>query len=237
VHDAINEWHQIITGSSLGVSTIRRERNRLCMRFDTDEAARAAAAFLDEKVKPYRHLRVFKYFQEVDVRAVPFTKGLALSELAGHLHVVPENILAIGNGHNDISMLGGTVAKHCGCPANSEPEVIEVVNQAGGHIASKRSLSGVLEILDAVSSGTVRSELPPGWQPPALSPNPQSRRQRNRPKPVTRVARVNWFIGAMVYVVLVVFASFDLLPGGEIIMKPIVLISRLFQFLLSLFYR
>jgi len=173
VRDAIESWHEMITGVSLGVSTVKRKEDRLCLRFDSEDSATVAADLLREKVKPYRHLQVFKYYMEVDVRSVPFTKGLAVSELARHLAIPASEILAIGNGHNDISMMHGDVAKDVGCPSNSEGEVIEAVHKAGGHIAGKKSLGGVLEIIEAYQSGNVCSDLPENWKPPSQGGNPQ----------------------------------------------------------------
>ncbi len=111
---AIDAWHGQVTGMALGVRTLRREKNRLQVRFDSAESAATAAGILREHVKEFPHLRVFQYQQEADVRQVPFTKGLAVSELARHLDIDRDRILAIGNGHNDISMLDGTVAQHFG---------------------------------------------------------------------------------------------------------------------------
>jgi HAD superfamily hydrolase (TIGR01484 family) len=212
VRDAIYEWHDMITSVSLGVTTIRRKKDRLCMRFDTEEAAAVAVNLLEEKVKPYRHLQVFRFKTEVDVRSVPFTKGLALSELARHLEIPPSEVLAIGNGHNDISMMSDNVAKLVGCPSNSEDKVIETVHEAGGHIASKRSLGGVLEIIDAYQKGTVCSDFPEGWKDPSQGDNPISRRPshhgRRHPGSLIR-----WLlILAIGGVALLVFASFDLIP-------------------------
>lgn len=237
VRHAIDEWHRMITGGTLGVKTLRREKNRLCLQFNSEESAVVAADMLRERVKPYRHLKVFKYYHEVDVKAVPFTKGLALRELSEHLGLKPQNVLAIGNGHNDISMLERGVARYTGCPSNSEAEVIETVHESGGHVAAGRTLSGVMEILEATLKDTVSSDLPEGWVPPAQSPNPDSRRhhKQNNPRLVRR--RTKWILGGMVYAVLVVFASFEIIPGSEIITKPFALMAIVVEKILSLLYR
>lgn len=237
VREAIDEWHEMITGVSLGVSTIRRKKDRLCLRFDSEESASVAADLLREKAKPYRHLQVFKYLMEVDVRSVPFTKGLALSELALHLGIPTSEILAIGNGHNDISMMGRNVALCVGCPSNSEDEVIDAVHKVGGHIATKRSLGGVLEILDAYRSGTVCSDLPPGWVHPSEGGNPSTvRTSKHRGKPVNAM-RV-WLLIAVIYVVLAAFASFHLVPYiSDYILKPFKLLMGLVEKLMILFWR
>lgn len=234
VREAIDEWHDMVTSVTMGVSTIRRRKDRLCLRFDSDDAATTAADLLREKVKPYKHLRVFKYAREIDVRSVPFTKGLALSELAHHLKISASEILSIGNGHNDISMMDRNVAQQVGCPANSEDEVLETVHKAGGHISQKNSLGGVLDILDAYLNGAVCSELPRDWVPPSQGDNPLGRSPRNRKKSVN--ASRAWMLFAVVYVVLTVLANFRLIPYvSGIIMKPYRLALALLEKIINLF--
>jgi hydroxymethylpyrimidine pyrophosphatase-like HAD family hydrolase len=218
--DAIREWHQMIRGGAHGVRTVRLRRNRLHLRFDSEESAKVAASLLRDKVKPYRHLHVFEYMREVDVRPVPFTKGLALQELARHLDIGRENILAIGNGHNDISMLDGTVAAFTGCPVNSDAEVMEVVHEARGHIATCRALTGVMEILGAYEGGEVCSDLPENWRPPDKQPHPRPEERRRHGQGGKREWRKAWWGLGILYAVAMVFASFGLLPFSGVIMKP-----------------
>ena len=175
---AINDWQRKVTIGLRGARTVLKTSSRLCLRFDTQEAADVAGDLLTQEALSHPLLMVFKYLTEVDIRAIPFTKGLAVSELARHLGIGPAGILAIGDGHNDISMLNGSVAAMTGCPMNSEAEVIETVHKAGGHIASVPSMAGVLEIIRATRNGTVNSELPEWWQPPSGRSEPSVRPSR-----------------------------------------------------------
>jgi len=204
------------------------------LRFDSTQSASVAADLLRERVRDYKHLRVFEYAREVDVRPVPHTKGLAVSELARRLGIGIENILAIGNGHNDISMLESDVARFTGCPANSEAEVIEVVHKSGGHIASKRSLSGVMEILDAYMTDSVRSDLPDKWKDSLQRHNPESMESLRDDGKSGNIAGF-WLSIAVVYAVLVVFASFGLLPFSGIVMKPFIWLVSLILMVMGLF--
>lgn len=217
---AIQEWHAMITRTTQGVRTVRRKRDRLWLRFRSDEAAAFAASELERVSKPYRHFRVFRYRREVDVRSVPFTKGMALQELARRLKVCREHILTIGNGHNDISLLDRAVARFTGCPANSEPEVLQAVHDAGGHIATEQSLSGVIEIIDAVTGGKVNSELPFWWENPEDGDNPRSQRKAHSAK--SRSRRDRALAAVVIGTLLVVFSSFGLIPGpvGRLAMVP-----------------
>lgn len=236
VASAIRGWHTMVAGSTRGVTTIVRSSDRLCMRFNSAETAATAANMIRDRVKNYKYVRVFPYVKEVDVRCVPFTKGLSLSELTRHLGMTAENVLAIGDGHNDISMLEPSVARQTGCPANAQPEVVSAVHTFGGHIASKPSLSGVMEILNAYETGNVNSELPSWWRDPVAGDNPRSSSKKLKPKAKKKrkLRQAILFVTAG-YVVLMVFASFEMIPAiSDAIMKPleviVLLIGRMLSF-------
>jgi HAD superfamily hydrolase (TIGR01484 family) len=217
--EALRAWHERITGGVVGVRTVVASATRLCLRFKSEEAAADAAALLEKEAARYNNLMVFQYMLEVDVRSVPFTKGMALIELGRHLGITQQHILAIGNGHNDISMLDGTAAQYVGCPSNSEAAVMEAVRDAGGHIASKRSLGGVLDVIDAYRDGDVNSSLPEWFHERARRYNPLSQRAKRHSSSRHRRA-LSWIVFGMVYAVLTAFAAFDLLPFSGYIMKP-----------------
>lgn len=62
-------------------------------------------------------------------------KGSALAELARLLGIRREEVLAIGDHHNDIPMLDGSAAAMVACPANAVGEVKDVVKAAGGYVS------------------------------------------------------------------------------------------------------
>lgn len=236
VKDAIDEWHQMITGVASGVSTVRQRRDRLCLRFDSEASAAVAAGLLREKVKRHQHLQVFHYLMEVDVRSIPFTKGLAVSELADHMKIPREQILAIGNGHNDISMLDGTTAAMTGCPANSKPELMEVVHKAQGHVARTRSLSGVMEIIDAHVNDTVDSTLPDWWTHPSQSYNPRQGRTNRRRRSRRASMATRRIVVILGITLILVFARFGLIPFSGVINAPIDwVIARLVRLFYAVF--
>jgi HAD superfamily hydrolase (TIGR01484 family) len=236
---ALNEWHRMVRGMNDHVTTVFHRRNRLCLRFRTEEAAAAAAALLREKAAVFKLLRVFHYMLEVDVRTVPYTKGMALSELAQRLGIRNAEILAIGNGHNDISMLDGEAAGAMGCPVNAEVDVMETVSRSGGHVAQSRGLEGVIEILDAWLDDTVKSELPAWWTPNKQQKNPKSMgRRMNHPGQHQQAPspRMALWLGVLAgYTVLVVFASFGVVPSSisGLVMKPFTLVARLVEWVMQ----
>jgi len=62
-------------------------------------------------------------------------KGSVLAELARHLGVSREEVLAIGDSHNDIPMLDGAAAAMVACPDNAVGEVKKLVLAAGGYVS------------------------------------------------------------------------------------------------------
>ncbi len=236
---ALKHWRDMVTGAAAGVRMADRTKDQLRLQFDSEESATMAGNILRDKLSTYSHLRVFTYLREVEVRPVPFTKGLAVSELARRLGFDPDHVIAIGNGHNDISMFEPDVARMCGCVANSEAEVMRVVHEAGGHVAAARSLTGVLEILAAYAEDRVSSELPDSWVPPPKSNNPHHHRRKKKGRRSTHELKMAtfWLVVGVVYVTLIVLAYFGILPFADDIMKPFSLLGQGLQRLLDSLYR
>lgn len=225
---ALESWRQAVMSCSLGVRTLRRDSHVLKMRFDTSQSAQEAVAMLKRDFPSCRHIQTVCNGNELDVRLVPFTKGLALSELARYIGAPRETILAIGNGHNDISMLDGSVAAMTGCPSNSEVEVMETVSMAGGHIADRPSLGGVLQVIEAQRSGNISSMLPPEA---AVAPRHDRFASSRRASKSSRPRRLRIVAGLVVigYIVLLVFANFNLLPYSWLLMKPFRMVQRIIE--------
>jgi hydroxymethylpyrimidine pyrophosphatase-like HAD family hydrolase len=193
------------------------DRERICFRFEDDETADFGTKILQDAVQKYEYLKVFHYRNEVDVHMVPFTKGLSMKELGSKLMIPSSHIMVIGNGHNDMSMMDPKLAKHCGCPVNADPEVIDVVHQLGGHIADRPSLGGVIDVLRAFTAGAVSNALPEHWIAPDEMDNPMR-------KPRQRSAGINWasllLLALAIYSALLVFASFGIGPFRGKILGP-----------------
>ena len=62
-------------------------------------------------------------------------KGSALGELMRLLGIPREQVLAIGDHHNDIPMLDGSSAGLVACPSNAVAEVKDVVLASGGYVS------------------------------------------------------------------------------------------------------
>lgn len=76
-----------------------------------------------------------------------YTKGTALAELARHLQTPREDILAVGDNHNDLSMLDGKHAGMVACPANAVLEVQQAVRAAEGWVSLHPDALGTAEAI------------------------------------------------------------------------------------------
>jgi hypothetical protein len=101
-----------------------------------------------------------------------------------------------------------------------------VVHRTGGHIATGNSLTGVLEILDAYMTDTVKSDLPATWKNPTTMPNDRPQRSDRHRKKRPRVLNP-WLVGLMVYTILLALANFGLIPLSRWIMAPYTFLVKL----------
>ena len=124
-------------------------------------------------------------------------------------------ILVVGDGHNDISMIETTPPCHTACPSNAVVEVVEAVHRTHGHIASERNLNGVMEVIAAYESGRVNEKLPEGWDGGGHAPvNP-------RTSPRGSSGLWNFVVVMLVlYTTILVLCTFVHVPGRERLMKP-----------------
>ncbi|MEI6125409.1 MAG: HAD hydrolase family protein [Pseudomonadota bacterium] len=100
-----------------------------------------------EFIKPWPDAQVSGNQDWTFILHASFSKANVLRHCAEQLGVAAHNIIAIGDGINDISMLNGLVTPLVGCPANASREVIDAVTAAGGMVADAPAASGTLQIL------------------------------------------------------------------------------------------
>jgi HAD superfamily hydrolase (TIGR01484 family) len=234
IRRSIDKWYKTITAASLGVVTVYRRKTRLRMRFRTEEAAIVIERMLEKESSQHAYLRVVRRSREIDVFQLPFSKGLAVSELAGHLLIDRSDILTIGDGYNDISMLDQSVAEYSACPSNAEPEVQYLVHRNGGHIAAKAELAGVVEILNAHLDDKINSELPEGWQP--SEPQMSSRQMSD----ATTIPHTGGFSRSLLFAlvsftVLLVVAWFNVIPFSHYILMPFYFLIKVVEKFVNIF--
>lgn len=84
----------------------------------------------------------------VDVTPKGITKGSGLAFFCQKTGIAPSEILAIGDSHNDLSML--EIAGHIACPGNATDEVRSRVASRGvdGYVAKAHTTAGVVQVLE-----------------------------------------------------------------------------------------
>jgi len=215
VRRALSKIRKIVVVRNPFARVFTANKQRVCFRFDDDGAAAFGAEILREEVRRYKFLQVFEAPGEISVRVIPFTKGLAVLELARHLGVANPEILVVGDGHNDISMMELDPPCYTACPANAAAEVVATVHRKHGHIAAEKHMNGVMEVLAAYEQGRLNDKLPVDWEE---SDTPTSTRPRSR--------GIRSFMGTTIllllvlYTTLLVVASFIQIPGRKQILKP-----------------
>lgn len=112
----------------------------------TDEAVMARVAdFLDDVLVDYpdfayQRNAIYLRFSHRD-----YSKGTALGYLRQSLGLELEEVLAVGDHYNDLSMLDGTVAGLVACPSNSVELVKQKVAEVGGYVAREEAGAGTAE--------------------------------------------------------------------------------------------
>lgn len=76
-------------------------------------------------------------------------KGLVLAELAKHLDIEREHLLALGDSSNDYTMLDGRFGFQCATFANAEDKLKAIVTTANGYVATASAGLGVVESFHA----------------------------------------------------------------------------------------
>jgi hypothetical protein len=76
-----------------------------------------------------------------------YNKGTALLELRRQLGIPADRTFAVGDNHNDLTMLDSDVAGMVACPGNTIPEVASAVSSRGGYVAKRHHGPGVAEAI------------------------------------------------------------------------------------------
>ena len=76
-----------------------------------------------------------------------YQKGSSLARVASHFQLMPSQIFAIGDSHNDLEMLHRDVASMVACPANAVEEIASHVADQGGYCCKESHSQGAVEAL------------------------------------------------------------------------------------------
>lgn len=134
--------------------------------FKDAQASRRGEALLREWLRerqlPYVPVR---NVAGVAIRHLTVGKGAVLAAVCERFSLQPQQVLAIGDSVNDLSMVDGRMGFKAAAPANAEPEVQEAVRRIGGYVARGRIGDGVAEavralVLNAEGEEETRCALP-----------------------------------------------------------------------------
>jgi len=110
-------------------------------------------ARMRELVRPWPDAQVSGNQEWTFILHASFSKARVLDKCAELLGVGSQQIIAVGDGFNDISMLNGSVTRMVGCPGNASAEVVQAVRGAGGIVAEGSAAAGTLHVLRHYMAG------------------------------------------------------------------------------------
>jgi hydroxymethylpyrimidine pyrophosphatase-like HAD family hydrolase len=217
----LKRMHHHLCTHTRGVRRVLQLPQRFTLRFESEESATQAMTWVRSQVKAVPALKVRRRDREINVEQIACRKGLSVRTLAGHLGIERDEILTIGDGESDLCMLDRRVACYTGCPVNADEETQLGVQAMGGHISPKLTLAGVIDIIRATCEGRVSSEIPEA-QPEIPHRRRSSGRHSQSHSREKKQSTRSYILGAaVVYITVVVFASFRADPFSRLIMKPI----------------
>ncbi len=223
----LKRMHRHLCNYGGGVRRVLQLPDRFTLRFENEKSATQAMTWVRSQVQAVPALKVRRRDREINVEQIACRKGLSVRALAGHLAIACDEILTIGDGASDLCMLDRRVACYTGCPVNADEETQLGVQAMGGHISPKLTLAGVIDIIRATCEGRVSSEIPE--ERPAIPRRRRSNGHHSKSHSRSREYRIHTCVQvvAIVYITMVVFASFGALPFSRLIMKPIHLVLHL----------
>ncbi|MEM6911384.1 MAG: HAD hydrolase family protein [Verrucomicrobiota bacterium] len=133
--------------SETGASYIEEKDEPAGIVARSDEEMDGIVAYLDgfKTEHPELHYERNSIYLRIAHRA--YNKGSTLSHLASLLEVPTERVFAVGDNHNDLTMLHPDCAGMIACPGNAVSEVRHQVTAHGGFVASRGAGLGVVEAL------------------------------------------------------------------------------------------
>ena len=120
---------------------------------NSEEEAEDVRLWLEKRIKGKPFARVHRNRTNTNIvlsqtAMGPAGKGASLLRAATSRGIATHEVLAVGDGLNDIDMMTEELGFHCATVSDAIPAVIDAVRARGGHVAGQRSTYGLGEILD-----------------------------------------------------------------------------------------
>lgn len=150
------KYHLVLRGliqDRYGEETIRAAADRGVMKLFAVGKGEFAGEAFDERVIPTREkvIKALPHLQitssgpgNIEITSPEAGKGTALLHLAAHLGLTRENVMAVGDASNDLSML--EYAYHSVAMGNATPEVISACR----YVTGSNDECGVAQIIEQV---------------------------------------------------------------------------------------
>jgi len=121
--------------------------------FETVDEAMRAEELLDQWVEEIPDAAAGRNGRLSGLGLMDTGKGYSLERIRAEEGLSPEEVLAVGDSQNDLSMLDGRFGFRAATPANGEDIVKEAVRRNGGYVASQPVARGTCEILEKLVLG------------------------------------------------------------------------------------
>ena len=120
----------------------------LSVEFSCDREAERAHPILKDAVRRQAPAcGVHRNCHLLGVYLLSCGKGNALARVAEHFDVSTQQVLAVGDGLNDLTMMEEKFGFLCGAPENADPLLLERVRDRGGRIGAGSAYTGVMDVL------------------------------------------------------------------------------------------
>lgn len=115
--------------------------------FGMDHEAEEARLILEGLTAPFRLAKIVRNKRFVGLTSRTGLKGNSLLRAVDHYGFLRDEVLAVGDSHNDEDMLSQEKGFMVGTTSNADPVIKRLVLMRGGYVAAKPIGEGVVEIL------------------------------------------------------------------------------------------
>ncbi len=113
---------------------------------DTDKAMNLMERFVKEK--KIVDAAVHRNCTAITIYNKNAGKGKTLMAAVKHFGIKPEEVLAIGDNYNDVSMIDGKLGFIGACVGNADDNLKKIVKAGGGYVGEGMAWRGILNVLE-----------------------------------------------------------------------------------------
>ncbi|MFW5996789.1 MAG: HAD family hydrolase [Lentisphaeria bacterium] len=144
----IEQWRQYLLSSYPDAVDRSLQSVDLWLEFTREEECEEGEAYLIRQVGQTSGFKVYRWGCELFLAFAIGTKGEAVAKLKEVEGLSANNIFAVGDGPNDLSMLSDSVVGMKACVGNALEKIKGTVRQGNGYVATKEGAAGVAEAIN-----------------------------------------------------------------------------------------